>query len=176
MLGLAAAAPASAAGANAPAVGDGRHGFDFLMGTWSTHYRRLRHPLSGSNDWYGFDGTSVVRPLWDGQGNVEDGTLDMPQGRVLGMTVRIYNAQTRRWSLYWGTASKGILMPPQVGSFDANGVGQFFADDTFGGKNIIVRYKWSHSDADHCRFEQAFSADKGKTWETNWTTDYTRTR
>jgi hypothetical protein len=152
------------------------HGFDFLFGDWQTHYRRLRNPLSGSNEWYAFDAVSTVRPMWDGRGNIEDSELNMPQGRIHSLTVRIYSEATGEWSLYWGTADKGILMPPQVGRFDANGVGLFYADDTFGDKKIIVRYQWTHADADHCRFEQAFSTDGGKTWETNWTTDYVRTK
>jgi hypothetical protein len=150
------------------------HGFDFLFGKWATHFSRLRHPLSSSHDWFTFESTSVVRPIWDGRGNIEDSDLPMPRGHVFALTLRIYNVKTGLWSLYWGTAANGVAEPPQVGRFDANGVGQFFADDTYQGKKIGVRYKWTHRDANHCRFEQAFSTDHGKTWETNWTTDYTR--
>ena len=157
-------------------VRDSLHGFDFLMGTWSMHFRKLVHPLSGSHEWIDFEGTSTVRPLWDGRGNTEEGVMDMPapRGREHVLTVRLYNEKTHQWSLYIGGDTMGILMPPQVGQFDASGVGQFLADDTFQNKKIIIRYKWMPKDADHCRFEQSFSADDGKTWETNWTTDYTR--
>jgi hypothetical protein len=173
---LAAAGSAAHAGQHAATTTKQMHGFDFLFGSWTLHYTRLRHPLSGSHDWIGFDGASTVRPMWDGRGNVEDGELRMQEGRVLGVTVRIYNDTTHQWSIYWGTNAKGMLGNPQIGRFDANGVGEFFAPDTFKGRKVVIRYKWMHADADHARFEQAFSPDNGKTWETNWTTDYTRAK
>lgn len=153
---------------------DGHKDFDFLIGTWRTHYRLLRHRLSNSHDWYDCEGTAVVRPFWDGSANLEDGDLRCPDRYIGGMTLRMYNAQTHEWSLYWGTKKLGLAMPPQVGHFDDNGVGEFLADDTFAGKPVIVRYRWTLRSGDHPHFEQAFSPDKGKTWETNWTTDYTR--
>jgi hypothetical protein len=149
------------------------HDFDFLNGKWKAHYTRLRHPLAHSHDWYGFDASDCVYPMWDGSGQMEDGDLRSPLGRILGLTVRLYNEKTHEWSLYWGTSEIGIPPGPQVGHFDANGVGLFYAPDVWHGQKVLVRYKWTHA-SDHPHFEQAFSTDNGKTWETNWTTDYTR--
>jgi hypothetical protein len=154
---------------------DGQKDFEFLIGTWRTRYKRLRHPLSKSHDWYGCEGTSVVRQFWNGGANIEDGDLRCPHEYIGGMTLRLYSTTSHQWSLYWGTKKRGLAMPPQVGHFDANGVGEFFADDTFAGKPIVVRYKWTRLSGDHPHFDQAFSADGGRTWETNWSTDYTRT-
>jgi len=151
---------------------DGHKDFDFLMGTWRTHYTRLRYPLTGGHSWYGCDGTSVVRPFWGGSGNLEDGDVRCPHQYIGGMTLRMYSVITHQWSLYWGTRKSGLEMPAQVGHFK-NGVGDFLADDTWNGKPIIVRFRWTTRDG-HPHFEQAFSPDKGKTWETNWTTDYAR--
>ncbi len=160
---------------NAPDPADaGSKGFDFLLGSWKTHYMRLRHPLANDHDWYACDGTSVVTPFWGGSGDLEDGDLHCPTQYVRGVTLRLYHAATRDWMLYWGTQKNGLAQGlPQVGRFDKNGVGDFFAPDTYRGKPIVVRYRWELR-AGNPRFEEAFSSDNGKTWETNWTTDYSR--
>jgi hypothetical protein len=172
----AATTPAAAQATASPTTRDGHKDFDFLYGTWHTHYMRLRHALVGSHDWYGCDGTSVVKPFWDGWGNLEDGDLHCPHQYIRGMTLRMYSDTTHQWSLYWGTKKQGMSMPPQLGHFAASGVGDFYSNDTYDGKPVIVRYRWTLRPGDHPRFEQAFSPDNGRTWETNWTTDYTRAR
>jgi len=55
-----------------------------------------------------------------------------------------------------------------------NGVGTFNGDDTFNGKPIKVRFIWSKITASSAQWEQAFSPDGGKSWETNWVMDFTR--
>jgi hypothetical protein len=155
---------------------NGHNGFDFLLGTWKTRYMRLRHPLANSHEWYQCSGTSIVRPFWGGSGNLEDGDLRCPAQSVRGVTLRLYDATTRQWMLYWGTQKGGLAQGlPQVGRFDEHGVGEFFAPDSYGGKPIIVRYRWELRNGNP-HYEQAFSPDSGKSWETNWTTDYTRSR
>jgi hypothetical protein len=154
---------------------DGHDGFNFLFGTWKTQYMRLRHPLAHDRVWFRCEGTSTVHPFWGGSGNLEDGDLRCPAQYIRGVTLRLYDAATRRWMLYWGTQKSGLAQGlPQVGRFNDRGVGEFFAPDTYDGKPIIVRYRWELR-GDNPHYEQAFSADKGRTWETNWTTDYTRT-
>jgi hypothetical protein len=152
----------------------GAHGFDFLLGTWKTHYVRLRHPLSDDRTSFACEGTSVVRPFWAGSANLEDGDVRCPAQYFRSVTMRLYDATTHRWLLYWGTQTRGLAPGlPQVGRFDANGSGDFLAPDTFDGKPILVRYRWLPRSGNP-RFEEAFSPDSGKTWETVWTTDYTR--
>lgn len=153
---------------------DGSRDFAFLIGAWRTRYRLLAKRLHNSHTWYECDGTSSVRPFWGGSGNLEDGDLKCPARYIHGMTLRMYDAASHQWSLYWGTTKIGLAMPPQVGHFDANGIGDFLAMDTWEGKPVIVRYRWSQPSADHPHFEQSYSADGGNTWEVNWTTDYTR--
>ncbi|MBV9027257.1 MAG: hypothetical protein JO311_01455 [Candidatus Eremiobacteraeota bacterium] len=160
--------------AAAPTTRDGHRDFDFLLGSWHTHYRLLKVRLQNNHQWYGCDGTSTVRPFWGGYGDLEDGDLRCPGSHIVGMTLRMYSARTHQWSLWWGTKARGLVPPPQVGHFDATGVGEFYAPDTHAGKPIIVRYKWRLLPGDHPYFEQAFSPDNGRTWETNWTTVYTR--
>ena len=150
---------------------DGSHDFDFEFGTWRTHYRLLRHRLVGDHVWYDCYGTSVIRPFWDGSGNLEDGDLKCPNRYIGGLTLRMYDPATRQWTLWWGTRKLAIAPPPQLGHFEENGVGEFYAYDSWEGKPEITRFQWTRVNGNP-HFEQAFSTDGGKTWETNWTTDY----
>lgn len=146
---------------------DGQHDFDFLFGSWKVHSRRLLHPLTGSNTWVDFDGIAIVRPIWNGRAQLEEFEADSPSGHIEGMTVRIYNVKSRQWSIYWANQSDGnFSLPATVGQFE-NGRGQFYDQEDNNGKNIFVRYTWISS-PDAPSWEQAFSVDGGKTWETNW--------
>ena len=153
---------------------DGQHDFDFYVGKWHLHNRRLVHPLTGSTQWVEFDGTSVAREMWDGRANMDEFEADSPSGHIEGMTVRLYNADTHEWSIYWANGKAGAFsMPPTVGHF-TNGRGEFYDHEEIGGKPVFVRYLWEVRSPKQCRWEQAFSTDEGKTWETNWTIDSTR--
>jgi len=175
LFGLSSAVPAAVSSLATPTTRDGRKDFDFLFGSWQTHYRLLRHRLQNDREWYDCYGTSTIRPFWNGSANLEDGDLRCPKRYIGGMTVRLYNADTHQWSLYWGTRQLGIVLPAQVGHFNDRGVGEFFAHDTYEGRPIVVRFEWMLKPGDHPFFAQAFSTDNGKTWETNWTAVYTRT-
>jgi hypothetical protein len=150
------------------------HDFDFLHGTWRVHNRRLRTPLAGSSEWYEFEARAVERPLWDGQANLEeyDGTL--PDGtRVRGLALRLYEPDAQRWTISWASGATGLLDVPMVGTF-VDGRGEFLCRDTHAGRPIAVRFVWTSDGPDAARWEQAFSADGGATWETNWIMAFTR--
>jgi hypothetical protein len=175
-LSLPAAAQTESTGAAAtavPAERDGQHDFDFELGSWKIHLKRRLHPLTGSNTWVEFDGTSVTRKVWDGRAQLEEFETDGAGGHIEGLTTRLYNPKTHQWSLYWANSNNGTMEPPQVGEFK-NGVGEFDAMDSLDGKAILVRFVWSKTDSTTPHFEQSFSADGGKTWEVNWITDQTR--
>lgn len=158
-----------------PTSRDGHGDFNFLFGRWHTHYRILRKRLAHDNTWDRCEGDALVTPFWQGFGNLEVGTLRCPppRGYVESMTLRTYSGDTHQWSLYWGTKKIGLAMPPQLGHFNANGIGEFFVPDTFNGRPVVVRYRWSTvKGLPH--FEQAYSPDGGATWETNWICDYTK--
>ena len=153
---------------------DGQHDFDFELGSWKIHLKRRLNPLTGSNNWVEFDGTSVTHKVWDGRAQIEEFETDGAGGHIEGLTLRLYNPKTAEWSLYWANSKKGTLDPPQVGKFK-DGAGEFYATDTLDGKAILVRFVWSKTDSNVPHFEQSFSDDGGKTWEVNWITDQTRT-
>ena len=153
----------------------GLHDFDFLLGQWQAHHRRLKERLANSHEWVEFEGTLTTRPLMNGWANVGDNVFKMPGGDVLGASLRSYDPKTGQWSVWWldGRDPSGSLDPPNKGGF-ANGVGTFYADEMFQGKPIRVRVTWSHITSTSARWEQAFSPDNGKTWETNWITEFRR--
>jgi hypothetical protein len=153
---------------------NGQSDFDFLMGTWNVQGRRLERPLSGSQSWYECNGTVAARPVWGGNANLDEAYFEGRTGRVEGLTLRLYDEETRQWSLFWGTRSRGLIAVPNVGAFDEHGVGEFFCREEFEGRPIICRYRWCDITPQSCRWEQAFSVDDGTTWELNWTMQFTR--
>jgi hypothetical protein len=170
-----AATGAAPAALQAATPRDGQHDFDFEIGTWKIHLKRLVHPLTGSTTWEELDGTVVARALWEGRANMDEFAADRPSGHVEGLTLRLYNPQAQQWNLYWANSKAGMFDgPPQVGEFK-NGVGEFYCQDTFNGRMILIRYVWSGITANSAHFEQSFSDDGGKTWEVNWISDQTRT-
>jgi len=155
------------------AVHDGQHDFDFEIGTWKTHVRRLQHPLTGSSTWAEYDGTSVVRKVLDGRANLLELRVEGTAGRIDGMSLRLYNPQAHQWSLNFSNLAAGTLSQPTIGEF-RNGRGEFYDQETLDGRAILVRFVIFDITKDSCRFEQAFSADGGKTWEVNWIATDTR--
>ena len=158
-----------------PAQGDGQHDFDFEIGTWKTHISRLQHPLSGSDVWVEYDGTSVIRPVWNGRANLLELEVDGPAGHIEALSLRLYNPQSHQWSLNFANSGTGSLGQPTVGEFK-NGRGEFFDQEPFNGKMVFVRFVISDITPSSCRFEQSFSEDGGKTWEPNWIATDTRVK
>lgn len=154
---------------------DGQHDFDFEIGTWKTHLRRLLRPLTGSTEWVEYEGTSVVRKVWGGRANLVELEASGPAGRFEGLSLRLYNPQSRQWSLNFANARMGTLTVPAIGEFK-NGRGEFYSQETLNGRAILVRFVISDITPDSCRFEQSFSDDGGKTWEVNWIAVDTRLR
>jgi hypothetical protein len=159
----------------APTERDGRQDFDFEIGSWKTHLSRLLHPLTGSTTWVEYDGVTVVRKVWNGRANLVELVADGPSGHFEGLSLRLYNPQSRQWSLNFASSQSGALSQPTIGDFK-NGRGEFFSQETYNGRAIFVRFVISDITPNSCRFEQAFSDDGGKTWEANWIATDTRVK
>jgi hypothetical protein len=155
----------------------GLHDFDFLVGEWRVHSRRLKDVLASSHDWYEFDGTIRSWPLMEGRANVDDTVFNLPTGIYRGVAPRAYDPKTGQWAIWWidGRNPFGNLDPPVKGRF-VDGVGTFYADDTLRGQPIKVRFTWSQISKTGAHWEQAYSPDGGKTWETNWVQTLERVR
>jgi hypothetical protein len=155
-----------------PELHDGQHDFDFSIGTWQTHISRRLHPLSGSDEWADYVGSSIVRPVWNGRASLGETEADGKAGHLEALSLRLYNPESRQWNLYYAssggtTSTPTALTVPTIGAFQ-NGRGEFFDTELFHGRNILVRNVWSDISAQSIRFEQAFSQDGGRTWEVNW--------
>lgn len=157
---------------------DDRHGFDPLLGSWVIANERLRSRLSDCTEWERFDASGTCRPILGGLGNIDD---FIPQGDVPGWSgfeggaLRIFNPASGQWTIHWFDTSTCALIPPMTGTFNDDGsLGTFYSDEEIQGIPIRVRFLWHMLDADHLRWEQAFSSDGGSRWETNWIMRFTR--
>jgi hypothetical protein len=147
--------------------------FDFLVGDWHVDNERLKNPLTGSGAWYRFEGTSKVRQLWGGVANLDEYVGNSPEGLIRGLTVRLFDPAANQWRIYWANGSEGLFGTPMIGSF-TEGRGEFFDQEFFEQRSIFVRFVWTTQSRTTCRWEQAFSEDGARTWETNWIMTFTR--
>ena len=148
---------------------DAAHDFDWEIGTWTTTLRYLANPLSPDADrWIDYSGTSIVRAAMGGEANLVELDVAGAAGRIRGVSLRLYNPQTRQWSLNFASMRSGQLSAPVHGGFDARGHGLFYGQDNIDGRVVLVRFVITPESRDTVRFVQSFSADAGATWEDNW--------
>jgi hypothetical protein len=166
--------PASDGGSQAAAAArDGEHDFDFNIGVWHTHIRRVLDPLSGSSSSIELNGTVTVRKVWDGRAQLEEIEADGPNGHWEGLTMFLYNPQSHQWSQSFINSKMAVLSSPEIGAFH-DGRGELFAQDTFHDKSILVRAVWSNIAPDSHHFEDSYSNDGGKTWAPAFIAELTR--
>ena len=159
---------ADSASAQQPAtVRDGVRDFDWEIGAWQTHVRVLAAPLTGSDEWVEFDGTTVVTAASAGRANLAELDIAGPGGRIEGLSLRLYEPASGQWSINWVNARNGLLTAPVTGAF-RDGRGEFYGEDRIGGRMVLVRFVIDDVTDDSARFEQAYSVDGGRTWEVNW--------
>ena len=144
-----------------------QHDFDFLIGKWKIHNRRLKTRLNNCTEWIEFDAFGECRKILSGIGNIDSFQAKFEGKPLEAMSLRLFNSKTKLWGIYWATAATGVLDVPQVGSFE-NKIGRFFARDTFEEKEVIVQFYWDATKPEAPTWSQAFSPDNGKTWEWNW--------
>lgn len=167
--GLPAAAAVAATGpAGAALVRDGQHDFDWEFGAWTTQLRRLRDPLSGKIDWIDYSGSSVVRPALAARSNLVELDVRGAAGAIAGVSLRLYRPETGEWFLHFANLANGVMSGPMHGSFTDDGLGTFYGEDTLRGRAVLARFLIKPINDKQWRFEQAYSADGGKTWEANW--------
>jgi hypothetical protein len=158
-----------------PTTRDGSKDFDFMLGTWNVHTRILRKLFANSRDWEDCYVRLTTKSFGDNVGNVEVGPIRCPGAQPVNtITIRVYNASTHQWSIYWASDTASLIGPPQVGHFGPDGVGIFDAYYTYRSIPVISRYRWNILPGNHPHFEQLYSKDNGKTWELNWDSVCTR--
>jgi hypothetical protein len=141
--------------------------FDFLVGRWKVHNRRLKTRLNNCTEWIEFEAFAECTKILKGFGNIDSFEAAFGGKPYDGMALRLFNPKSKLWSIYWATAATGVLDVPKVGSFE-NKIGRFYARDTIEGKGVIVQYYWDATKPDAPGWSQAFSPDNGQTWEWNW--------
>lgn len=152
---------------------DGQHDFDFHLGKWKSNITRLQHPLMGSTTWIECEGALTARKVWEGRAQIEELEADCPAGHMEDLLLFLYNPQSHQWSLNSAAVSDGVIGRPMFGEFK-NGRGEFYDQEPFKDRLILVRQVWSEITPTSHHFEQAFSDDGGKTWETNFKATLTR--
>lgn len=153
-------------------MNDGSHDFDFLHGSWWVRHERLKERLAGCTEWVKFGGVCRAQPLLGGAGNVDDNYLELPDGHYCAATIRAYDAKTQQWAIWWLDGRQPEELDTPVRGRFADGTGEFYAEMMFKGKPTRVRFRWTQTTTPTPRWEQAFSADSGATWETNWVMDF----
>ena len=139
---------------------------NYLIGSWKLKNRKLKSRLTNNTEWIDFESEVEMYQILGGNGNIDKYT-DTASGKLYeGIALRIFDAKTKLWSIYWADSNSGTLDPPVVGSFE-NKIGHFFCKDTSNGKKIIVVFRWDVRNPNLPVWSQAFSADNGKTWEWN---------
>jgi hypothetical protein len=169
--------PAQALAQAAPPPRDGSHDFDFLIGDWKAHLKRLPERLVGSTAWIEYDGVSRTHKIFGSNANMEEFEVDDPTAKqhIRAQTLRLYDPSAGQWSIYGLDVDKGTLgLPATVGQF-TNGRGEFYDYENWKGRYVLVRYAWTHQGPNAAHFEQAFSPDGGQSWEVNWILDLVRT-
>lgn len=151
---------------------DGRRDFDFFMGTWEVHHKRLQQRLQACTEWDEFTGEGTA-PILGGLGNVDEVSLDGASGAHFGATLRLFTPASREWGLYWTNSASGTLFKPLVGRFE-HGRGVFYGHEVEGGRHVYSRFVWSEIAPTPARWEQALSANGAQTWETNWVMQFGR--
>ncbi len=154
---------------------DGLRDFDWEIGTWKTELKRRLRPLTGSDEWVEYKGTTTVTKVWGGRANLVELDVAGSAGRILAGSWRLYNPESHQWSLNFASSAAGTMAIPTIGQF-RDGRGEFYSSETLNGRAILVRFVIFDIARHSAKFEQAFSGDGGKTWEVNWIATDTRIR
>jgi hypothetical protein len=154
---------------------DGQHDFDFNIGVWKTHIKRVLDPLAGGTHFIEMNGTVTVQPVWEGRGQLEQIETEGPNGHWEGLTLFLYNPASQQWTQTFANSKVGVLNAPLIGEFK-NGRGELFAQDTVNDRSILVRAVWSGIEPDSHHFEESYSDDGGKTWAPAFIATLTRVK
>lgn len=141
--------------------------FDFLIGKWAIRNRKLKIRLQQNDEWEEFPATDDVMKILNGTGNIGQFDASVESTPFAGLTLRLFDPETKLWNIYWADSIRGKLDTPVTGSFKDN-VGTFYGKEMLRGELMDLRFRWDATDPDKPVWSQDLSADGGQTWETNW--------
>jgi hypothetical protein len=160
--------------ASSPPLRDGQHDFDFNIGVWHTHIKRVLNPFDSASQSIELEGTVTVRKVWDGRAQLEEIETDGPQGHWEGLTLFLYNPKGHQWSQSFVNSKVGIVSgSPNVGEF-RDGRIMLIGHDTLNDRAILVRGTWSDIKPDSHQYVESYSSDGGTTWVTAFVAHLTR--
>lgn len=175
-LALMAASSSTAFFSTSAAAASHEADWDWLLGDWDVWHSRLKDRLVNSTEWQEFAGKSAFWRTLGGLGNVDDNSLDLPAGVYRGLSVRAFDAKAGSWAIWWVDGrNPERIDPPVRGGFKGD-EGEFIGKDVHQGTPVTVRFRWHEVRSKRPWWDQSFSTDGGKTWETNWRNYFTRTR
>ena len=155
-----------------PANTSSIHDFDFLEGFWQVENRKLQTRLQNAQDWIHFPSQLRMRKTLIG--NVENYYATFNGEAFEGLAIRLFDPKTQLWKVYWmDSGNPKMDENPVTGSFE-NGLGCFYALDTFNNQPIVILYQWDARNPNEPIWSQAFSVDNGATWEWNWEMIFTK--
>jgi hypothetical protein len=157
------------------AMHDGQHDFDFNLGVWHTHIRRVVDPFASSSGSVELNGTVTVRKVWGGKAELEEIEADGPKGHWEGLTLFLYNPSAHQWSQSFANSKVGTLSS-NIGEFKDGRVVLVGEDNSVTDKTILVRAMWSDIKPDSHRYEEWYSNDGGMTWVRSFTANLTRVK
>ncbi|MEE9375546.1 MAG: hypothetical protein V3V04_04365, partial [Rhizobiaceae bacterium] len=150
-------------------TGKGVGDFDFLAGNWHIRHKRLKDGTK--NAWERFDSTATVHRVLGGMGSIEE--LRKTDGSYMGMGVRVWLPELKKWADHWTSADNGVVNAPQFGNF-IDGDGVFITEEEVDGIKWQYRGMWDRITLENCRWHQSASKDGGNSWEWNWWMEWTR--
>ena len=91
----------------------GLNDFDFFIGKWRVHHRRLKERLAHNDDWEQFEGTSTVQKILGDLGNMDENVIELPSGTYRAATIRTCDPVKQTWTIWWiDSRNPGHLDPP----------------------------------------------------------------
>jgi hypothetical protein len=157
-----------------PSATSSKNDFDFLEGKWKVHNRKLKTRLNNCSEWSEFESTLHMRKVLTGTGNAENYYATFDGKPFEGMALRLFNSETRLWTIYWMDSNNGTMDKHPVTCSFENGIGKFYTTDVFNEKELVVIYQWDANNPQRPIWSQAFSTDNGKKWKWNWEMVLTR--
>lgn len=145
--------------------------FNFLRGSFDVQSRRRTDPLAPGGEWKRSAATSIARTHFNGAISIDE--MQFEEDGFYGMSVRLFDVAAKQWVVYWINSLRGILQPPVRGVW-ADGSCWFVGPDSHEGMPVLASYRWSDVRSESAHWEQAFSVDEGRSWETNWTMEFIR--
>jgi hypothetical protein len=145
--------------------------FDFLQGAFDVISRRLTDPFDENSGWAESAARSIASTRFAGAVSLDETWF--PDDAMYGMSLRLFDPNERRWTVYWVNSRTGTVQSPVTGVWQ-DGRCWLTGPDDYAGRPILASYSWSHVSDAGGQWEQCFSTDGAATWQPNWRMQFTR--